>query len=41
MSKEEMTQCMRDCTRKNEDNSYLIIEEPEKATFLSNRKGDE
>ena len=30
MSKEEMTQCMRDCTRKNEDNSYLIIEEPEK-----------
>ena len=23
-------ECMIDCTRKNEDNSYLIIEEPEK-----------
>lgn len=27
---EEAFDCMRDCTRAKEDNSYLIIEEPEK-----------
>lgn len=33
---------MRDCTRKKEkEDNYLIVEEAEKATFLSNRKGDE